>query len=240
MLILAFDSSEKTASVALAEDSKLIAQTTVCGLSTGHSEKLLPIIEGIMSACEKAYSDIGLFAFSVGPGSFTGVRIGASTLKGLAFGRNIPCAAISSLEAMAYRFTDTDCIVCPVMDARRGTLYNAVFRSKDGVITRLTEDRTIHADRLAEELLEYDEPIYLCGGGYDIAFNATKGNRNIKNTGDERKCESGFGVVLAALNNGTVSDVELVPSYLRPSSAERNKTAVTEKEIKKCQNSKLQ
>ena len=127
MKILALDSTENTAAVALTEDDVLVASTVINALRS-HSELLLPAIENIMNASRISYSDIDVFACSSGPGSFTGVRIGVSTIKGLAFGRNAVCIGVSATEALAYNYVNIDGIICPCMDARRSQLYNATLK----------------------------------------------------------------------------------------------------------------
>ncbi|CDC76065.1 tRNA threonylcarbamoyl adenosine modification protein YeaZ [Candidatus Colimorpha enterica] len=165
MKILAIDSTETTVAAAVAEGRELTASVTVNG-RLNHSETLLPAIEEIMRGVGLDYGDIDIFACSEGPGSFTGVRIGAATVKGLAFGRGKPCVGVSALHAMAYNFIGFSGIVCPVMDARRSQLYNAVFRINGREIIRLSPDRVITAAELAAELSGYPgEPVYFCGGG---------------------------------------------------------------------------
>ena len=227
MRILALDSTENVAAAAITDGERLIA-STVISAGKSHSELLLPAIEGIMKASSMTYDDIDLFACSSGPGSFTGVRIGVSTIKGLAFGRNIPCVGVSATEALAYNYINIDGIICPSMDARRSQLYNALFRSENGVITRLTEDRSIASKDLAKELEAYGCPIYLCGGGEHIIRAAAEGNINLRPTPEILKNQNGYSVALCALrkyesdpNKGKYTDSAISPSYLRPSQAER-------------------
>lgn len=227
MKILALDSTENTAAVAITEDETLVA-SAVINAGRSHSELLLPAIQSIMEASRLSYSDIELFACSSGPGSFTGVRIGVATVKGLAIGRNVPCIGVSATEALAYNYVNIDGIICPSMDARRSQLYNALFRSENGVITRLTEDRSISSADLAAELRGYNEPIYLCGGGEHIIRAAAEGNPNLKNTPELLKRQNGYSVALCAYRNilsgadiSTLTDRAVAPSYLRPSQAER-------------------
>ena len=227
MKILALDSTETTVAAAVSDDERLIASTVVnAGLN--HSETLLPAIEGLLHASGLCYDDIDIFACSEGPGSFTGVRIGAATVKGIAFGRNKPCVGVSALCAMAYNFLGFEGIVCPVMDARRSQLYNAVFEVKNNKVTRLTPDRVISAEELAAELLNYSAPVYFCGGGYSIIRELCKNNPNVTETPELLKYQNGYSVALSALDKyknekNSYTDKELSPSYLRPSSAERNK-----------------
>ena len=227
MKILALDSTENTAAVAITENETLIA-STVINAGRSHSELLLPAIEHIMNASRISYSDIDLFACSSGPGSFTGVRIGVATIKGLAFGRDTACVGVSATEALAYNYVNIDGIICPSMDARRSQLYNALFRSENGVITRLTEDRSISSSDLAAELLNYNEPIYLCGGGEHIIREAAMGNPNLRPTPAILKRQNAYSVALCAYRQtvslddlSELNDKTVAPSYLRPSQAER-------------------
>ncbi len=227
MKILALDSTENIAAVAISDGKKLIG-STVINAGKSHSELLLPAIESLMKAAGLNYSDIDLFACSSGPGSFTGVRIGVSTIKGLAFGYDKPCVGVSATEALAYNFIDFNGIICPAMDARRSQLYNALFLSENGQITRLTDDRTIPASELANELLNYNKPIYINGGGEHIIRKAAEGNPNIMPTNEILKYQNGYSVALSALEKyenceckESFTDLALSPTYLRPSQAER-------------------
>lgn len=228
MKILALDSTENTASVAITEDDKLIA-SSVINAGRSHSELLLPLIQNLLEYNKLKASDIDLFACSVGPGSFTGVRIGVSTVKGLAFGLNKACVGISTLEGLAYNYIGFNGIICPCMDARRSQLYNAIFRIQNGVITRLTPDRTIPASELSNELENYNESIYFCGGGEHIIAELCKNNVSVQKTPEILKHQNGYSVALCAYNiyknepEKILSDAELNVTYLRPSQAERMK-----------------
>ena len=227
MKILALDSSATVATVALFEDGELLAEFTLNNGNT-HSETLLPMVESVLKTYGETTDGIDVFAATTGPGSFTGVRIGAATVKGLAFGYDKPCVGVSATEALAYNFIDFNGVICPSMDARRSQLYNALFRSENGVITRLTPDRTIPASELASELSSYSEPIYINGGGEHIIRKASEGNPNIMPTSEILKHQNGYSVALCALNKYENSenkdgftDLALQPTYLRPSQAER-------------------
>ena len=167
MIILALDSTATTASAALCRDSHLLALTTLNGGLT-HSETLLPIVEELFNHTGLTVADVDMFAVSAGPGSFTGVRIGAATVKGLAFGRGKPCVGVSSLEALARNLIACEGIICPVMNARREQVYNALFEARDGVLTRLCPDRAIAVDELCRELDGEQRPIYVCGDGAEL------------------------------------------------------------------------
>ena len=226
MKILSLDSTAIVSTVAICDDEKLLAQFTLNNGNT-HSETLLPMIEASLKLLKININDIELFACSAGPGSFTGVRIGAATIKGLAFGKNKPCVGVSSLEALAYNMIGVNGLVCPVMNARRSQLYNALFLCENGKLKRLCEDRLISVFDLEEELRKYaDMPIYLCGDGYDIAKDAfTK--VKVCDTPVIQTYQSAYSVALCALDAARhdllTSDSELVPVYLRASQAERER-----------------
>ena len=230
MKILAIDSTAVVASVALCEDEKLIALYTVNNGNT-HSETLLPMVESILKEAKLTASDIDLFAVSNGPGSFTGVRIGCATIKGLAFGRNVPCAEVSTLEALAYNLKGADGVICPVMNARRNQVYNALFKFEGDKLTRLCPDRAIATSELAEEL-SGEEKIYLVGDGYDITAPLIP-NEKLGFTHPVMIHQNAYSVAMLALRDHkdekTVSDVALAPTYLRPSQAERERAEKIEK-----------
>ena len=225
MKILALDSTAVVGTVALCEDERLVAHYT---LNTGntHSQTLLPMIESALRAAEWTMDDVELIAVSNGPGSFTGVRIGVATVKGLAFGKNIPCAGVSTLEALAYNLRYMNGIICPVMNARRAQVYNALFSCENGVMTRLCPDRAISIAELDEELSTMNQPVYLVGDGYDITLEGFK-KTSISPIPEELRCQSGYSVAmcgLAAYKNGLATDdTTLAVVYLRPSQAERER-----------------
>lgn len=227
MKILAIDTTAKTATVALCEDEKLLSLYSQYNLMT-HSETILPMVETMLKNCALSPSDIDLFACSRGPGSFTGVRIGAATVKGLAFSQNRPCVGVSTLEALALQFADlgvSEAIICPVMDARRSQVYNALFMLKNGRLERLCEDRAISLEELSAELSSYSAPIYLTGDGYELAKSELALD-GIKDTPLLMRSQNAYSVALAALFRArlgiTENDIDLLPSYLRASQAERD------------------
>ena len=225
MKILALDSTAVVGTVALCEDQKLIAHYT---LNTGntHSQTLLPMIESALRSAEWEIDDLDLFAVSNGPGSFTGVRIGVATIKGLAFGKDIPCAGVSTLEALAYNLRYYTGILCPVMNARRAQVYNALFSCENGVLTRLCPDRAIAIADLDAELAAMQQPVYLVGDGYDITAEGFA-QTQITPVPEELRVQSGYSVAmcgLAAYQRGeATNDTELAVVYLRPSQAERER-----------------
>ena len=231
MIIFACDSTAVIASVALCDGEKLLAEFTLNNGNT-HSETLLPMTEAILSRLGMTPADIGLFACSAGPGSFTGVRIGVATVKGLAYGRGKPCVGVSSLEALSLNHKGLHpdgTLVCPVMDARRNQLYNALFEIKDGRPERLTPDRAVSAASLASELAGLGRRTAVCGDGSAILLGALGGLRDGPETvfSDRLGFQSAYAVALAALRayerGEAVDDAALRPVYLRPPQAERER-----------------
>ena len=224
MKILALDSTARICTAALCEDdSLLILKQQNAGMT--HSEMLLPMIESILGDAGIGVADIDMFALSEGPGSFTGVRIGAATVKGLAFGRERACVGVSTLEALAYNFISEDGIVASSMDARRDLVYTAIFRVADGKIERLCDDMAISVDELCERLGQYsDERIYLSGDGAHLVYNRL-GDKVIYDS--ERAGQNAYSVALCALKayreGRSTTDCELRPTYLRLAQAERER-----------------
>ncbi len=228
--ILALDSTAKIAAVALLSDGEILSELTVSGGRRSHSELLLPMVEAALAENAMRAEEIDLFACSVGPGSFTGVRIGVSVIKGLAFGRGKPCAAVSTLEALAQNLFPLDGLYCPVMDARRAQVYNALFRREGDTLLRLTPDRAIATEDLIRELKECypGEPIRLSGDGYGVVLDPMqKAELPLLSTPPRLIGQSAASVgqcaARAALRGETVSDAELRPVYLRMPQAERER-----------------
>lgn len=225
MKILALDTTAQVCTVAITEDTRLIAEMTVNTGNT-HSETLLPLVEQILKMSELTLDDIDCFACSTGPGSFTGVRIGVATVKGIAYGKNKPCVSVSTLDALAYNLAGCDGIICPVMNARRNQVYNALFEWNGEKTVRLCTDRALSIDELDEELVKLGKKVYLSGDGYDITERGFK-NTVVEYVPEKMRHQSGYSVACCALekikNGNILSDAELVPIYLRPSQAERER-----------------
>lgn len=225
MKILALDSSATVATVALFDDGKLLAEYTLNNGNT-HSETLLPMVESMLRTYGISTDDIDLFASTSGPGSFTGVRIGTATVKGLAFGTDKPCAEVSTLEAIAENLAFAKGLICPVMNARRGQVYTALFRSDGESLTRLMPDSAISIEELDGILAECGEEVSFAGDGYDITVKAlTKTKANV--TPERLRHQSAASVASVAyrmaLKGDTVSDTALKVKYLRLSQAERER-----------------
>lgn len=225
MKILAVDSSALVASAALCEDGRLLAEYTINNKNT-HSETLLPMIESLLSFFSLEIKDIDLFAVSSGPGSFTGVRIGAATVKGLAFASEKPCVGVSTLEALAYNLRFHKGLICPVMNARRAQVYTALFRSDGESLTRLMPDSALAISELDSILAEYGEEVALVGDGYGVTEDGFC-KTALRYVPERLRHQSAFSVAEVALKlyrEGKVgSDAELCVDYLRPSQAERER-----------------
>lgn len=223
MLTLAFESSAKAASVAVCDGARLISQYSQCTALT-HSRTLLPMAEDMLKNAELSLDDIGLFAVAHGPGSFTGIRIGVSTVKGLAWAAGKPCVGVSTLEAMAWHGVMAGGYVCPVMDARRSQVYNALFEIRDGAPVRLCEDRPIALEELAAEVKALNAPVLLVGDGAELtAGYFDKNNIEYALAPENLRWQSAWGVAMAALGKTPANADELLPVYLRLSQAERER-----------------
>ena len=215
-MLLSMDSSAGTASVALTDGDEIIKSEFVnSGLT--HSETLLPMITRVMDG--RKYSELDGIAITAGPGSFTGVRIGVATVKGLAFNDDIPCYSVSTLEAIAYNFVDKNAVVCAVMDARRMQFYNALFKVQNGKVERLCDDRAISIEDLRNELKQYDK-VLIAGDGAKLCFQNIE-LENCTLADDDKMYQNAVGVAKAAQNKNAISPKALMPVYLRQSQAER-------------------
>lgn len=215
-MLLSIDSSAVTASASLTDNDKVLKSEFVnSGLT--HSETLLPMISSVME--NHSYEELDAMAVTVGPGSFTGIRIGVATIKGLAFANNTPCYSVSTLEAIAYNFVDENYIVCAVMDARRMQFYNALFEVKNGKVRRLCDDRAIAIDDLKTELSNYDN-VVIAGDGAKLCFDNI-GLDNCRIASDDKMYQNAMSIHKLIKSKELISPKALMPVYLRPSQAER-------------------
>lgn len=236
MRILAIDSSAISASAAVLEDDRLLGEFFINTRQT-HSQTLMPMVESVLKCTNVPLNSIDLFAVSAGPGSFTGVRIGVACVKGMAMPEKKPCAGVSTLEAIAYNLAHLDAVVCAVMDARCGQVYNAVFSSNGGNLQRITEDRAISIEDLTKECKsigeKYTKPLFLVGDGAKLCYNTSGFHElNAVLPPEHLLYQRAFGVAKSAAalytRGKTVTPAALAPIYLRLPQAER--------ELKKHQN----
>ena len=229
MLILAFETSAKAASAALMKEGKLLGESYQnTGLT--HSQTLMVMAEDLLKTCGYTPQQVEAVAVAAGPGSFTGIRIGVAAAKGFAWGGELPCYGVSTLEAMALWLGVYDGYVLPVMDARRSQVYNALFLAEGGKLTRLCEDRAIALADLAEELKNLQKPIFLVGDGSNLCYNTLLEEvPGLVLPPEHRLHQRASGVALAAqemIRCGLPGDAaELNPNYLRLSQAERERAA---------------
>lgn len=227
MQILAFETSAKTASVALMQDGKLLSESYQnTGLT--HSQTLMVMAEDLLKQCGVDVSQLDAVAVANGPGSFTGIRIGVAAAKGLAWGAELPCCGTSTLASMAVGLGAWQGYVCPVMDARRGQVYNALFHVDCGKYTRIRDDRAISLRDLAEDVKNFAEPIFLVGDGSILCYNILlEMIPALVLPPEHRMHQRATGVALEAqrmLQCGECTDAAgLVPNYLRLSQAERER-----------------
>ena len=227
MLILAFETSAKAASVALMEGTKLLGegyQNT--GLT--HSQTLMVMAEDVLKQCGRTARDVEAVAVAEGPGSFTGVRIGVAAAKGFAWGAQLPCYGVSTLEAMAESLGVYQGYVCACMDARRSQVYNALFYVNNGAVERYSDDRAISLAELGQELAHLDGPIFLVGDGADLTYKTLSGTvEELILPPEHRKHQRAVGVGLIAARRAEAGEAPsggaLTPNYLRLSQAEREK-----------------
>lgn len=228
MLILSLDSTAQTASASLADDDRFLAGVTL-NIGNKHSTTLLPAVRFVLEQAGYRPSDVDMFALMAGPGSFTGVRIGAATVKGLALGREVPCIGVSSLEAMAEGFSFADGIVCPMINARRDRYFTAYFSAENGNITRLTDDDALSGDEIEEYLGSKERPVYLTGDGVD-GFLKSHSVPKMVQIPEMLKYPSAYyaGVIAKRIWDSSNDDVRksftaeaLRPIYLRQPQAER-------------------
>ena len=225
MITLGIDSSAVSVGAAVCDGERVIADGFINNRIT-HSQTLMPLVEALLANAKMTLADIDVFAVSSGPGSFTGLRIGVSAVKGMAYALVKPCRAVSTLHAMAYNLLGTDGIVCAVMDARCDQVYNAIFEVTNGAVTRLCDDRALKTSELKAELDDKytDKRITLVGDGAELCYNKFGGG-NITLSPAPTRYQNGVGVCLASLGYPDTEAAALMPKYLRLPQAERERLA---------------
>lgn len=222
MKILSLDSTSVTASVAITENGKTLAENFINNGLT-HSQTLMPLVEKTLVDSGVSIKDIDLFAVTNGPGSFTGVRIGIASVKGMADALNKPCFAVSTLEAIAEPLKNEDVIACAVMDARCNQVYTAIFENGN----RLCEDKAVLIDELGEELRQYNKKVVFIGDGASLCYEKLNNVlENIEMADEDIRYIHASSIGRLAeekIANGenTTDSAKLVPFYLRLPQAER-------------------
>lgn len=223
MVTLSFESSAKAASVALVKDGCMLAQYTQCSALT-HSRTLLPMAEDLLKNTDMTLNDVDRIACAHGPGSFTGIRIGVATVKGLSWALDKPCVGVSTLEAMAWHGVSAGGYVCCVMDARRSQVYNAIFEIRDGRPVRLTDDRAVSLEELKADVEKLGQEVLLVGDGTKITADFfLKNGVPFRTAPENLVMQSAWGVAMAAEGKEAGKSESLLPVYLRLSQAERER-----------------
>lgn len=224
MKLLSIESSAKAASVALTDNGRLVSQFFQASALT-HSRTLLKMAEDMLSDLEMTVSDVDAVAVSIGPGSFTGIRIGVATAKGLCWGGDKPCIGVSTLEAMAHQLRDRkDVIIVAAMDARRSEIYNACFLPMGDRVERLCEDRAIPISQLADEAKNSGKTYFFVGDGAELCYNAfSELGLPALLAPEPLRLQTAWGVAMAADGRQPEDASDLAPKYLRLSQAERER-----------------
>lgn len=230
-LILAIDTSAKPVSCALAENGRVIA-SFYANTGLTHSQTLMPMVENVLQMTEHTVADLNAIAVNAGPGSFTGVRIGVSAVKGLAFTGDLPCISVSTLESMAENTAAVPhTVICCLMDARCQQVYGALFeKDAAGNLQRLTEDKALTIQEMGEKLASLDSSIILVGDGSEMCYRAWKDSiPNVILAPASVRFQSAAATAIVAgryFEQGkTISAEELQPVYLRLPQAERELNA---------------
>ena len=231
MKLLVLDSSGLVASVALLEDDRLIAEYTT-GNKLTHSQTLLPMLDEVVKMTELSLDSIDAIAVAAGPGSFTGLRIGSATAKGLGLALDKPLIPVPTLEGLAYNLCGTDGIVCPIMDARRSQVYTGIYRFEDGIhLTVLEDQMAVGIEELGERLKKYGEQVTFLGDGVPV-FREVLEERLMKgcrisfapaNMNRQRAASVGALALLYYQQGKTETAAVHKPVYLRMSQAERER-----------------
>ncbi len=226
MKVLAIDTSTAVAAIALMDDEKLLGEYSLNNKKT-HSQKLMVMIKEIFKDLEIMPSDIDVFAASTGPGSFTGLRIGVTTAKAMAFATSKPVIGVPTLDALAYNVVTSSFIICPILDARNNQVFTALYQSKDGKLERITEYLGIPVDELVQLIKEKNKTVIFTGDAIDLHrdYFITELSGNCEFSPLAMRLQRASSVAEIALKMAKEgkfeSSFELVPFYLRKSQAER-------------------
>lgn len=222
MKLLGIDTSGKVASAALCDENAVLAQSTIITKLT-HSQIILPLVKQVLASVDTELSQVDGFAIASGPGSYTGLRIGISAVKAMAFALDKPCLGVSTLESLAYNFLGFEGRICAVMTARLELLYAADFCAKDGETERLSEDRIIPAGELFEEISSHGERVMLVGDAAEKFYNlySKYNDRLLTLASPHLRLQLASSLCLAAQRKPLGRAVDLNAQYLQPTQAEK-------------------
>jgi tRNA threonylcarbamoyladenosine biosynthesis protein TsaB len=223
MTVLALETSAQAASCAIARDGRLVGE---CYANAGltHSQTVMPMVEAMLNNTRIILSEVDFFAVSTGPGSFTGLRIGLSAIKGMAMAAGKPCVGISTLRGLAENLSGTRTYIVPALDARRSQVYTAIFDNRDSAMLRLREDEAVAIDELGARLGKLEGEIVLIGDGARLCLEALGHMPGLSIAPEHLLYQRAASVALLAERlypEGAVSAGELAPTYLRLPQAER-------------------
>ena len=228
MKILGLDSSGIVASVAIVEDDVLIAEYTVNYKKT-HSQTLLPMLDEIAKMTELDLNSIDAIAVAAGPGSFTGLRIGSATAKGLGLALKKPLIAIPTVEGLAYNLYDISGLICPIMDARRKQVYTGIYRFTDHQLRVVEDQMAVPMETVIEKLNQYGEAVTFLGDGVPVFHELIAEKMTVPYSFAPAHVNKQRAAAVAALGEiyyrqgKTETAMEHVPDYLRVSQAERER-----------------
>lgn len=235
MKILGLDSSGIVASVAVVEDDILVAEYTVNYKKT-HSQTLLPMLDEIAKMTELDLNTIDAIAVAAGPGSFTGLRIGSATAKGLGLALKKPLIAVPTVEGLAYNLYDTDGLICPIMDARRRQVYTGIYRFEEHRLVTVEDQMAVPMEEMIRKLNEYQQPVTFLGDGVPVFADMIAGKLNVPYSFAPAHVNKQRSAAVAALGliyykeGRTQTAMEHIPDYLRVSQAEREREERQKKE----------
>lgn len=224
MIVLSIDSSSKVATVAILKDDVLLGEY-ILNDKREHSVILVPLIENLLKECNLTIDDIDGYVVSKGPGSFTGLRIGMATIKGMSFGNNKPYISISSLDALAYNLISFNGIICPIMDALRENVYTALYRNNNDNLEKIMDYTAMDIDKLVDLLKNKNEDVIFVGDGVYkhkqyICDNFPKAHFAPTHLNIIRASSLGE-LGLQLLKDGFCDDSNSSPIYLKKPQAER-------------------
>ena len=235
MKILGLDSSGIVASVAVVEDDILVAEYTVNYKKT-HSQTLLPMLDEIAKMTELDLNTIDAIAVAAGPGSFTGLRIGSATAKGLGLALRKPLIAVPTVEGLAYNLYDTDGLICPIMDARRRQVYTGIYRFEEHRLVTVEDQMAVPMEEMIRKLNEYQQPVTFLGDGVPVFADMITEKLNVPYSFAPAHVNKQRAAAVAALGliyykeGRTQTAMEHIPDYLRVSQAEREREERQKKE----------
>ena len=228
MKILAFDSSGLVASVAILTEDQMIAEYTVNYKKT-HSQTLLPMLDEVAKMTELDLAEIDAIAVAAGPGSFTGLRIGSATAKGLGLALKKPLIAIPTVEGLAYNLYDISGLICPIMDARRKQVYTGIYRFTDHQLKVVEDQMAVPMETVIEKLNQYGEAVTFLGDGVPVFHELIAEKMTVPYSFAPAHVNKQRAAAVAALGEiyyrqgKTETAMEHVPDYLRVSQAERER-----------------